>query len=168
MADVTPDESPTGPVPAGEDMRGVSPVFSYVLTLGISTLLISGLIIAAGGFVETQRETTSRNELRVLGQQVSADIAAADRLNRTEGATEVSISRDLPERVVGSQYTVSVRTDTAGPTQPYLELTTVQPSVTVEVGVASETDVAERTVSSGEIVVEYRQPPDDDLVVTNE
>ena len=166
MADVTPDGPRQGPAAAGRD-RGVSPVVAYVLTLGISSLLIAGLVIAAGGYVETQREATSRSELRVLGQQVSADIAAADRLTRTEGATEVSISRPLPERVVGSQYSVSVRTNSNGPTDPYLELTTVRPDVTVEVGVATETDVRETTVSGGGIVVEYDGSADE-LVVTNE
>ena len=154
MADVTPDGSHPEAAPVGHD-RGVSPVFAYVLTLGISTLLISGLLIAAGGFVDTQREATSRSELRVIGQQVSADIAAADRLQRTDGATEVSISRTLPERVVGSQYSLSVRTDANGPTELYLELTTVQPSVTVDVGVTNETDVRASTISGGEMVVEY-------------
>ena len=167
MADVTPDGPRRGPAAAGRD-RGVSPVFAYVLTLGIASLLVSGLVIAAGGYVETQREATSRSELRVLGQQVSADIAAADRLNRTEGATEVSISRTLPERVVGSQYSLSVRTDPTDPTDPYLELTTVRPDVTVEVGVATEKDVRETRIGGGAMVVEYRPPPDDDLVVTNE
>ncbi|WP_254840222.1 DUF7266 family protein [Natronomonas marina] len=146
--------------------RGVSPVFGYVLTLGISTLLVSGLLIAAGGFVEDQREQTSRSELRVIGQQVSADIAAADRLHRTDGASEIAITRTIPEQVVGSQYKVAVRTDSNGPTVPYLELTATRPEVTVEIGVASETAVAESTVSGGEIVVEYESGPDE-LEVSN-
>ena len=166
MANVTPDATRPGAGPVGHD-RGVSPVFAYVLTLGISTLLISGLLIAAGGFVDTQREATSRSELRVIGQQVSADIAAADRMKRTEGATEVSISRDLPERVVNSQYSLSVRIDSNGPTKPYLELTTVQPSVTVDVGVTNETDVRATTISGGEMVVEYNES-DEELVMKNE
>ena len=166
MADVTPDGPRQGPAAAGRD-RGVSPVVAYVLTLGISSLLIAGLVIAAGGYVETQREATSRSELRVLGQQVSADIAAADRLTRTEGATEISISRTLPERVVGSQYSLSVRTGPNGPTDPYLELTTVRPDVTVEVGVATETAVGETRIGGGEMVVEYDGSVDE-LVVTNE
>lgn len=163
MADVTPDGPRQVPAAAGGD-RGVSPVVAYVLTLGISSLLVAGLVIAAGGYVETQREATSRSELRVLGQQVSADIAAADRLTRTEGATEVSISRTLPERVVGSQYSLSVRTD---PTDTYLELTTVRPNVTVEVGVATETDVRATTIGGGDMLVEY-DASDDKLVVKNE
>ena len=166
MADVTPDGTRPWAAPVDHD-RGVSPVFAYVLTLGISSLLVAGLLIAAGGYVETQREATSRSELRVLGQQVSADIAAADRLTRTEGATEVSISRTLPERVVGSQYSLSVRTGSDDPTDPYLELTTVRPDVTVEVGVATETDVSATTIGGGDMVVEY-DTSDDKLVVKNE
>ena len=134
--------------------RGVSPVFGYVLTLGISTLLVSGLIIAAGGFVDNQRELTSRSELRVIGQQVSGDIAAADRLVRSGGGTRTNITRQIPERTVGSQYTVAVRTG-GGPTPAYLELRAVRPEVTVEVGIANETVVAGSEVGGGEIVVRY-------------
>ena len=133
--------------------RGVSPVFGYVLTLGISTLLMSGLLIAAGGFVDTQREQTTESELQVIGQQVSADIAAADRLHRTDGATDVVIRRELPDSVVGSQYTVFVRSDDEGPTDVYLRLRTVRPEVTAEVGVTNETNVAESAAGGGEIEI---------------
>ena len=135
--------------------RAVSPVFGYVLTLGISTLLVSGLLIAATGFVDTQRERTTESALQVVGQQVSADIAAADRLHRTDGATDVVIERGLPESVVGSQYTVFVWSDGNGPTDAYLRLTTVRPNVTVEVGVANETNVANSAVGGGEIEISY-------------
>ena len=133
--------------------RGVSPVLGYVLTLGISTLLVSGLLIAATGFVDTQRERTTESELQVIGQQVSADVAAADRLHRTDGATDVVIRRELPDSVVGSQYTVFVRSDNEGPTDTYLRLRTVRPEVTVEVGIASETTAADSAVGGGEIEI---------------
>ena len=133
--------------------RAISPVFGYVLTLGISTLLMSGLLIAATGFVDTQRERTTESELQVIGQQVSADIAAADRLHRTDGATDVVIRRELPDSVVGSQYTVFVRSDNDGPTDVYLRLRTVRPEVTAEVGVTNETNVAESAAGGGEIEI---------------
>jgi len=133
--------------------RAVSPVVGYVLTLGISTLLVSGLLIAASGFVDTQREQTTESELQVIGQQVSADIAAADRLHRTDGATDVVIERDLPDSVVGSEYTVFVRSDNDGPTDVYLRLRTVRPEVTAEVGVTNETNVAESAAGGGKIEI---------------
>jgi len=138
------------------DERGVSPVFGYVLTLGISTLLISGLIVATGGYVDDQRERTSRSELRVIGQQVSADIAAADRLNRTEGASDVVVQRKLPEGVVGSEYVVRLVNNTNGPTQPYLRLTTAQPDVTAEVGVTTQTAVINSSAGGGDIKIRVK------------
>lgn len=139
------------------DLRGVSPVFAYVLTLGITTLLIAGLLIAASGYVEGQREAVGENELKVVGQQISADIAATDRLSRTEGASNASVERDVPRTVVGSTYTVHVRTDGDGPTNPYLELTMSDPDVSVHVGLtlAPGSDLVESSVGGGTIVVVY-------------
>lgn len=137
--------------------RGVSPVFAYVLTLGITTLLIAGLLIAASGYVEGQREAVGENELKVVGQQISADISATDRLARTEGASDASVQRDIPRTVVGSTYTVHVRTDGAGPTHPYLELTMTDPDVSVSVGIALApgSELVESSVGGGSIVVVY-------------
>lgn len=138
--------------------RGVSPVFGYALTLSVSTLLIAGLLMAAGGYVDTQREQTSENELEVIGHQIAADIAAADRLNRTDGADpdELTITRTVPQRVVGSSYRIHIRTDSNGPTDPYLELITSNPEVTVTVGlaVAPSTDVTESSADGGRIAIE--------------
>ncbi|WP_336136840.1 DUF7266 family protein [Natronomonas amylolytica] len=148
--------------------RGVSPVFGYALTLSISTLLIAGLLMAASGYVDTQRERTSENELTVVGQQISADIAAADRLNRTDGANPDSlrITRTVPNRIVGSSYRIHLLNDTEGPTQPYLELRTADPEVTVTVGVAvaPSTTVAESSADGGRIAVEIENG---DLVIHN-
>ncbi|QLD85124.1 hypothetical protein HWV23_05105 [Natronomonas halophila] len=140
------------------DDRAVSPVFGYALTLSISTLLITGLLVAAGGFVDNQRELTSENELEVIGHQVAADIAAADRLSRTNGVdtSELSITRTVPQRIVGSSYRIYLRTGGNGPTDPYLELRVTDPEVTVTVGlaVAPSTTVAESSTGGGQVMVE--------------
>ncbi len=135
--------------------RGVSPVLAYTLTLTVATLLVGGLLISSGSFVDTQREQTAISELRVVGQQVSADISAADRLARTQGVDDVRVGREIPQDVVGSPYMIEVR-ETGGPTTPYLHLSTDQPNVTVAVGVASDTPVAtDVTVDGGGIEVVY-------------
>jgi hypothetical protein len=147
--------------------RAVSPVFGYALTLSISTLLIAGLLIAASGYVDSQRESTSENELNVVGQQVASDIAAADRLSRTDGADSdtLSITRTVPDRVVGSTYRIRLLNDTEGPTKPYLELQTADPEVTVTVGLplAPPSSVEESSVGGGRIAVELNA--DGDLVI---
>lgn len=139
------------------DDRGASPVFAYVLTLGVTALLVAGLLVAASGYVEGQRQSVGENELAVIGQQVSSDISAVDRLSRTDGAAEAAVGRDLPRTVVGSTYRIHVRDDGSGPTEPYLELTMSEPDVAVQVGIvlAPGTTLVESTVGSGPIVVEF-------------
>lgn len=137
--------------------RGVSPVFGYALTLGIATLLIVGLVMSAGGHVESQREQVTETELQVIGGHVAADIAAADRMNRTRGTSEINITRDLQPFVVGSTYTIAVKHDPArpydGPTEYYLVLNTTRTDVTVQVGIATETHVRPATVDGGSIEI---------------
>lgn len=143
----------------------MSPVFAYVLTLGITTLLIAGLLIAASGYVEGQRESVAENELEVLGQQLSADIAATDRLARTDGANETWVRRDVPREVVGSTYTVHIRKD-GGPTEYYLELTSADLDISIVVGIATQTDLELTSVGGGTIVVEYDESANK-IVVSN-
>lgn len=135
--------------------RAVSPVFAYTLTLGVTALLVTGLIVAAGGYVDTQRERTIENQLQVIGQQISADVAAADRLARSDGSQNVTITRTLPSSVVGSTYTVHVRQDGPPPTEYYLVLESTDPDVTVTVGIATVTPVEASSFGGGEIEVVY-------------
>ena len=144
------------------DERAVSTTLGYALSLTVSMLLVSGLLIAGGGFVEDQRERTIRSELRVIGQQVSADLATADRLANIGGSVErVVVSRDLPEEVTGTRYTIAVRTDGA---ETYLVLSTEDPEVSLRVNVASETTVSETDISGGDVRVVY-DPAADELEV---
>lgn len=134
------------------DGRGVSTAVGYVLVLGIVTLLVTGLLYASSDFVADQREQTVRNELRVLGQQVADDLAAADRLVRaSDGATVVTVTRALPETVTDTTYTVEVVPGAGPPTT--IVLTSADPEVEVEVTVRVESDVVASTVAGGRIDV---------------
>jgi hypothetical protein len=144
------------------DDRAVSTTVGYALTLGVAALLITGLLIAGGGFLENQREVTTETELEVIGEQVSADIASADRLSASD-ADVVNITRNLPDSVTGSQYTISVRTSP----QTHLELRSVDPEVTVRVDVAvNEAALAATDIGGGNIQVSYNRTSDE-LVLRN-
>ncbi|PSQ04092.1 hypothetical protein BRC97_11840 [Halobacteriales archaeon QS_6_71_20] len=110
---------------------------SYVLTLGITALLISGLLIAAGGTVEQQREETTREALEVVGQQLTSRLMAADRLVAAN-ATDVVVRGSFPDSVAGSTYSVAVRSGSP-------------PTVVLN---ATRTDV-DASLSGGDIVVVY-------------
>lgn len=136
--------------PQADRDRATATTLSYVLTLGITALLISGLLVAAGGTVESQREDTTREAMEVVGQQLSARLMAADRLVAA-GGSEVSVRATYPETVAGSTYSIAVRS--GSPTT--IELTATGTRVSVTVAAATRTPVGDTTVSGGDVEVVY-------------
>lgn len=135
------------------DTRGVSTAVGYVITLSVTALLISGLLAAGGTVVTDNREDVAREELSVVGQQLAADIETADRLvQRSPSSATVEIDRRLPEKVVGSTYTVSVVTTGSN---AVLELSTTDPEVTVTIDVDTEVGLAGSSVDGGKVLIVY-------------
>jgi len=136
--------------------RAVSTTVSYVLTLSITTVLVAGLLIGGGTFVDDQRQTASRSELRVLGQQLAGDIAAADRLSQTSGTDgDLSLRQSFPDRIAGSGYRINVSQVGASDTYE-LRLETDTPDVSTDVRVFSTTPVFMKSnLTSGTTTVEY-------------
>lgn len=141
--------------------RAVSTVLGYTLTLGISSLLIIGLLVATGGFAADHRQETIRDELRVLGQQLASDLSAVDRLVRAGDDANASIRRQLPGRVTGLDYRIEI--DSAGT----VILTTSDPDVTVEIPVVTRTSLEDSTISGGSLVIAY-DSANDRLEVRND
>lgn len=134
------------------DDRGVSTTLNYVLGLAIALILITGLLVAGGTFVENQRDQSIRTELSVLAEQVSSDVMMADRLAETTSDNRsVRVSRDLPPRVAGSSYEISVE----GGSDPQVVIQTTDPEITVTIPVKTSTPIESSSVSGGATAVNY-------------
>jgi hypothetical protein len=132
--------------------RGVSTTLNYVLGLAIALILITGLLVAGGTFVENQRDQSIRTELAVVAEQVSADVMMADRLAETTSDNEtVRVGRDLPSRVAGSSYEISIE----GGSDPQIVVQTTDPEITVTVPVKTSTPIESSSVSGGATAVNY-------------
>lgn len=131
--------------------RGVSTILGYTLNLAVATILVTGLLVGAGSYVEGQQERAIRSELDVIGSRVAGDIAAADRLVRTGSDTSVTIEVETPTRSTGVPYLLDVNAS-GGDT---IRLSTDDPNVTVTVPYRSETPVSSTTVSGGTFVIRY-------------
>lgn len=133
--------------------RAVSTVVGYSIGLGVVTLLITGLLVGVGGFIQDQREATTRTELRVIGQQLAADVRVTDTLVRTAGGSPgaVSYRQDLPETTAGGGYTVAVNQSGC----ECLVLLSEDPDVRVRVPVTANASLAERRFTGGDVVLEY-------------
>jgi FlaG/FlaF family flagellin (archaellin) len=137
------------------DDRAVSAVLGYILTLAVMTLLVSGLFLAAGNFVENQHERAIRAELEVVGNRLAADIAAVDRMALASGAVgEAELQSDMPELTAGQSYLIEIsESGTAG--VYFLNASTDDPDVEVSVRVRAETDLVEGTVNGGDVTVVF-------------
>lgn len=136
--------------------RGLSTALGYVLTLGITVILVSGLFVAGGNFVDSQREEVVRTELEIVGEQVATHVNSADRLNESGmGETNVTIEQRFPPSVVGTAYRITLEAD-----DQRLRLTTDNPSTEVTIPLANTTTIADSSASGGQIVIEYDQGED--------
>lgn len=143
--------------------RAVSTTLNYVLSLGIATLLITGLLLAGGTFVDDRRENVVRSELTVVGQQLAADLARADRLvTASAGSPDVRVEQSLPERITGVMYRVRLQ---EAPDQR-LVLNTTELDVSVAVNVTTRTSLADSGAEGGDMAIVY-DTSDDHLEVTD-
>ncbi|UWG47716.1 Pilin/Flagellin, FlaG/FlaF family [Halanaeroarchaeum sp. HSR-CO] len=91
--------------------RGVSTVLGYSLNLVVATLLVTGVLVAAGSLVDSQRDQAARAELNVVGERLVANLETADRLARSTDDGHVAVDASLPTRIAGSAYEVVIVTD---------------------------------------------------------
>lgn len=135
------------------DRRGTSTALGYVLSLGIAAILITGLIVAGGGLMESQRNQAARLELRVIGQTLAEDLTSAARLADCPSC-EVTMRVDLPARVAGMAYLIEV-SDTPNPNIYRLTLRTGSSRVSVDLRMRTRIPYRQTTVTGGSLVVVY-------------
>jgi len=147
------------------DRRATSTALGYVLSLGIAAILVSGLIVAGGGLMESQRDQSARIELQVIGQTVADDLSSAGRLADCDSC-EVRLRIDVPSRIAGESYLIQV-IEVDPPHIYRLGLSTGRSNVAVNVTVRTSRPVVETTVTGGTIIVEY-DPGSGELEVRND
>ncbi|WP_226007854.1 DUF7266 family protein [Natrinema salinisoli] len=94
--------------------RAVSITVTHVLTIGITTILIAGLLTSAGTMLETETERSTEASLETIGEQMANEIGNVDRIAATSG-DDVTITADHPRTVANSRYTVELGEDCEAP-----------------------------------------------------
>ncbi|MBX0284863.1 DUF7266 family protein [Haloarcula salinisoli] len=89
------------------DSRAVSITLNYTIAIGITTLLTTGLIIGAGGLLESQQERVARQQADEIGADVLSQADRLDRIHESTASSETTVQLEYPSRLVGSTYTIS-------------------------------------------------------------
>lgn len=149
--------------------RSTSVILNYILVLAITTILITGLIIAGGNFVEDNRERVIHSELTVIGNHVAGNLEQVDRLVQAseddvgDDPEVAHVNQSFQDEVTGSHYNVLL--DDGDPVQVVVNST--QPEVSVRVNVTIQTDVRKSHADGGPISVYYDEDSDE-LVIDND
>jgi hypothetical protein len=141
-----------------DDGRGVSTALGYVLTLGITAVLISGLLVGGASMVRNERQTVAQDQLAIAGEQLTTGISDADRLASAGGDGTVRIELWLPREAGGDGYTIRIEPQSTPADQPN-ETRIVAESSSVDVTqfatVRTSVPVAAATIQGGPVVVSY-------------
>jgi hypothetical protein len=86
--------------------RALTSALSYVLTLSITTLLITGLTIGAANMLEDQQQEAAREELETIGNRLASEFSRVDTLAQQGG--EATVTASQPSRVTGNRYSISL------------------------------------------------------------
>lgn len=150
--------------------RAVSTVVAYTLGLVITTLLLTGLVVGIGDFVQDQRERTVRSQLDVVGSQLSSDLRDHDTLvlsavlaGGSPGSVALESERELPDTAAGTSYVLRLENTTTDPGADVIVLSTDTPDVEVTVRLSTSGIIAvrEARLAGGNVHVEFNtsSPP---------
>ncbi|MHC3378058.1 DUF7266 family protein [Haloarcula sp. H-GB5] len=134
------------------DSRGVSPAVTQALTIGITSLLVTGLLIGGSQMVDSQRDRVTEEALENVGDGIARDLIRLDAFDTASLNSTVSFRATYPERIADQSYNVEVSPDMSR-TRVYVNATGLNRYAVVRF--ANETNVCPSVVSSGPLAVSY-------------
>jgi len=140
--------------------RAVSITVTHVMTIGITTILIAGLLLGAGNMLEDQRQSTGNRELQSIGDRHATEIVTAT-TNGIESNANVTIHSRQPGSSVGGSYQVQLTNSSAcferSGYDGCLSLEAAGKDIGVEVplDVPSGVTVENGSAQGGRVVIQY-------------
>lgn len=152
------------------DDRAVSIAISHTLTLAITAVLITTLLVGAGGFLQEKRTDAAREQLRGIGGDLSTLIDRADSLNATANRANVTLNGSYTRRVAGEPYNIELEPDGPGENTAGLLILTSDALGDRELRIEVRTDTpmngTNAVARGGDPTVLLCSPPGEDSYIT--
>lgn len=146
------------------DDRAVSIAVTHVLAIGITTILITTLLVGAGALLDDQRDRATDQDLRIVGDRIASELASVDR-QVENGGDDVSVRTQHPTLIGGGGYQVTLDTSagdcltrsiSSGDDDACLILESQTTDISAEVPIVVHDEIlADASVRGGKIVVSY-------------
>jgi len=138
------------------DHRGVSVSLTHVLTVAITTVLVTGLLIGVGGYINDFEQDTTREELSAVGERLAGEFVRAETLAQLKYSS-VELRTKHPDRVGGKTYTIRLSNGASicDGSPPCFRLASSGQNVAVVVPLASSVPVEPSSASGGNVLIVY-------------
>lgn len=90
-----------------DDTRGVSVAVTHTLMLGITGILIAGLLLSSGSLLQTQEDRVAQQQVDEVSSDLLSHVDTLDRLNESGETVETTVRLDYPDSIAGEPYTVA-------------------------------------------------------------
>jgi len=134
------------------DTRAVSPAVTQALTIGITTLLVTGLLLSGGAFLEAEQENIARQGLVDIGAGISSDLVRLDQFDAASGSQNISFTSSYPERVAGEGYRIHL---SPGASESTIYVNSTTSELSTQIRFRNTTPVCERRATGGTMVIAY-------------
>ncbi|MFB6073523.1 MAG: hypothetical protein ABEJ89_00765 [Haloarculaceae archaeon] len=134
------------------DTRGASIAVSHALSIGITALLVTGLLMGGSTLLEHQRQRVVEQGLEGVGGSIASDLLTLDEYPVGSLRSDLRVEGSFPSHISGVRYDVHLTGDPGG-ARLYLNATSLDRHAVVRY--ENETDVCESTVNGGDLVVAY-------------
>lgn len=152
------------------DDRAVSIAVTHVLALGITAVLVSGLLLGAGTMLDSERERSTDDSLETIGERLAGEVASVDRAYEND-TDNVSVVASHPRSAGTGSYTVTLYENVDGEDcgdliqNQCLVLSSQTEDVEVAIPVKTETELADEMSTSGGTIVIGVDPDEDEIVI---
>lgn len=138
-----------------QDTRGASIALNHALSIGITALLISGLLLGAGNLLQRQEARVMQNGLEATSASVTNEVTSIDELaaSGVSGNGEIRSTVDYPQQIAGKSYDIKLLVRPDGSTVVYANSS--NPTLSIPVEFENETDICERGINGGPIEIVY-------------
>lgn len=141
--------------------RGVSVAITHALAIAITTVLLSGLLVASATLLETQENRVGQDQVDDIAGDVATYINSFDRLNETGTNVNATAKPEYGERLVDT-YSYQVRLENTTSTNAVVTVEANRLGVVSVFELEVNANIEPRTVEGGPVEINLCSPSSSD------
>lgn len=145
------------------DKRGSTFTIGYIMDILVMGVLLTGIIIGVTGVLQAQQTQSIRYQSEAISSQVSSRISAIDNVDTERWQTNMTVSLDTPDHIVGHKYTIALVDPPTG--EPFVAVNISSSDITETTPLPVDASVVNSSVHGGNVNIVFTDTSGDDPTV---